>query len=74
MHCPACGSDESKVATTKHGPAKINRIRDCQACGHRWHTAEVAADNLARMESVAQAVRTFAAISRELGDVAAAHG
>ncbi|MES2187985.1 MAG: hypothetical protein V4505_25765 [Pseudomonadota bacterium] len=74
MKCPACCSDESKVATTKHGPARVSRLRDCIACGHRWHTVEVDAQNLARMESAAAAVRTFASISKELDDAAAAHG
>lgn len=65
MQCPACSSPDDRVMSTRVG---------ANACGHRWNTVEVDAQNLARMESAVQAVRTFTSLSRELENAAPAHG
>lgn len=74
MKCPACGSEEQRVLSTRHSAAKVVRLRCCDACGHRWNTAEIDVQNLSRMESAVQAVRSFASLSKELDDAAASHG
>lgn len=73
MKCPACTSEDQRVMSTKHGDAKITRLRVCNACGHRWNTVELGAQNLALMESAVQAVRTFNSLSREIEDAEATH-
>ncbi len=74
MKCPDCNSDDGRVMSTRQGPIKVTRLRCCNACGRRWNTIEVDAQNLARMESAVEAVRTFTNLSRELENVASAHG
>ena len=74
MKCPACSSDDGRVMSTRPGTTKIARLRCCNACGHRWNTVEVAADNLARMESAVKAVRAFNSLTKEIEDAEAAHG
>lgn len=74
MKCPACESTEGRVLSTRDTGAKVARLRGCGACGHRWNTVELPAQNLARMESAVQAVRTFSSLSKELEDAEAAHG
>lgn len=73
MRCPACTSTEQRVLSTRSGDFKITRLRCCDACGHRWNTVEIDAQNLTRMESAVTAVRTFTSLSKELEDAAAAH-
>lgn len=73
MKCPACTSTEQHVLSTRTGDSKITRLRCCDACGHRWNTVEIDAQNLNRMESAVAAVRTFTSLSKEFGDAAAAH-
>lgn len=73
MKCPACTSTEQRVMSTRNGDLKISRLRCCDACGHRWTTVEIDAQNLTRMESAVAAVRTFTNLSKEFGDAAAAH-
>ena len=74
MKCPACSSDEQRVMSTRHGATKVTRLRCCTACGHRWNTVEIEAQNLTRMESAVKAVQAFTSLSKELDDVSAAHG
>lgn len=74
MQCPACSSPEDRVMSTRVGANRVARLRCCNACGHRWNTVEVDAQDLARMESAVQAVRTFTSLSRELENAAPAHG
>lgn len=74
MKCPACTSTEQRVMSTRSGESKITRLRCCEACGHRWNTVEIDAQNLNRMESAITALRTFNSISREIEDAAPAHG
>ncbi|RYF57203.1 MAG: hypothetical protein EOO27_16230 [Comamonadaceae bacterium] len=74
MICPACTSPDQRVMSTRHAPIKVTRLRCCAACGHRWNTVELDAQNLARMESAVQAVRTFTSLSREFDDAEATHG
>lgn len=74
MKCPACTSNEQRVMTTRTHTSKVMRLRCCDACGHRWTTVELDAQNLSRMESAVKAMRSFASLSRELDDVATAHG
>ncbi len=73
MRCPACTSTEQRVLSTRSGDLKITRLRCCDACGHRWNTVEIDAQNLTRMESAVTAVRTFTSLSKELENAAAAH-
>ncbi|MNV50631.1 transcriptional regulator NrdR [compost metagenome] len=73
MKCPACTSTEQRVLSTRPGESKITRLRCCDACGHRWTTAEIDVKNLSRMESAMAAVRTFTSLSREIEDAAPAH-
>lgn len=72
MNCPACTSEEQRVMSTKTGPYKIMRLRECMACGHRWSTVEISSADAALMEQAIQVVRSFASLSREL-DAKAAH-
>lgn len=74
MRCPACESTEGRVISTRDTGPKVARLRSCSACGHRWNTVELSAQNLARMESAVQAVRTFSTLSKELEDAETAHG
>ena len=60
--------------STRNAPLKITRLRCCDACGNRWTTIEVAAADVQRMEAAVSAVRSFASLSREFDDAAAAHG
>ncbi|MFM9926932.1 hypothetical protein VLK31_28375 [Variovorax sp. H27-G14] len=73
MKCPACTSTEQRVLSTRPGDARITRLRCCDACGHRWNTIELSAQNLTRMESAVAAVRTFTSLSKEFEDAAATH-
>lgn len=74
MRCPACNSEDQRVLSTRPGTSKVARLRCCNACGHRWNTVELEAQNLARMESAVKAVRTFNTLSKELADAEASHG
>ncbi|CAN5713129.1 hypothetical protein BH10PSE18_BH10PSE18_07850 [soil metagenome] len=74
MKCPDCGSEDQRVMSTRPGATKVTRLRCCNACGRRWNTIEVDAQNLARMESAVSAVRAFTNLSKELEDAAPAHG
>ena len=74
LKCPACTSTEQRVLNTRNESAKVTRLRCCGACGHRWTTVELDAQNLSRMESAIQAMRSFATLSKELDDGSAAHG
>lgn len=74
MKCPACESTDGRVMSTRDTGAKVARLRCCGACGHRWPTVEMPAQNLARMESAVRAVRTFTSLSKELDDAETAHG
>ena len=41
--CPECRLRKSKVVLTKeviNGEFDVVRRRHCQACGHRWYTAQ----------------------------------
>ena len=43
MRCPACGSFNCRVVSTKRvveGPYEVVRRRRCVACDHRWYTAQ----------------------------------
>ena len=43
MKCPACGSFNCRVVTTKRtteGPYEVVRRRRCVTCDHRWYTAQ----------------------------------
>ena len=43
MKCPACGSFNCRVVTTKRttdGPYETVRRRRCVSCDHRWYTAQ----------------------------------
>lgn len=73
MKCAACTSEEVRVMTTRHTDSKVMRLRCCSACGHRWTTVEVDAQNLSRMESTVKAFRAFATLSREIEDAAPSH-
>ena len=73
MRCPACTSDLVRVMSTRPEPSKIIRLRSCLACGHRWTTHELAAQDVQLMQSAVKAVRTFADLSREIDDATAAH-
>lgn len=72
MKCPACNSEEQRVMTTRPGPTKITRLRACNACGHRWTTAEIDTQSLSRMETAANTVRSLFSLSKELTDGQAA--
>lgn len=74
MKCTACGSEEQRVMSTRMGETKVTRLRQCTACGHRWNTVELDAQNLSKMESAVKAFRTFSNLSKELEDAAPAHG
>lgn len=74
MKCSACGSEEQRVLATRPGETKVTRLRCCAACGHRWSTIEIDAQNLSRMESAVRAFRTFSTLTKELDDAAPAHG
>ena len=44
MHCPFCGTDDTKVIDSRlvsDGEA-VRRRRECQGCGERWTTFETA--------------------------------
>ena len=44
MHCPFCGTDDTKVIDSRlvsHGEA-VRRRRECRDCGERWTTFETA--------------------------------
>lgn len=73
MKCPACTSAEQRVLSTRTADSRITRLRCCDACGHRWNTVEIGAQNLNRMESAVAAVRTFTSLSKELEDAEATH-
>ena len=72
MKCPACSSEEQRVMTTHPGPQKIIRLRACEACGHRWNTAEIDTTSLNQMEIAANTVRSLFTLSKELHDGQAA--
>ncbi|SEA49723.1 hypothetical protein [Variovorax sp. YR216] len=60
--------------STRSAHSKVVRLRSCDACGHRWTTVELDAQNLTRMESAMTAIRSFARLSKEIDDAAATHG
>ena len=62
------------MLSARPGASKGARLQCCNACGHRWNTVELEAQNLARMESAVKAVRTFTTLSKEIADAEAAHG
>lgn len=41
MKCPSCGGSICVISTRKTDPDTISRLRSCNACGHRWTTAEI---------------------------------
>ena len=40
MHCPYCGSEDSKVTDSRHVEGGIKRRRQCLQCGFRFTTYE----------------------------------
>ncbi len=40
MHCPKCGSDESKVIESRDAGDAVRRRRECLSCGSRYTTYE----------------------------------
>ena len=44
MHCPFCGTDDTKVIDSRLVSAgeSVRRRRECQNCGERWTTFETA--------------------------------
>lgn len=66
MKCSACESAKNRVLTTGQSKGQVLRRRECIACHHRWTTAEVNVDKLARMESAVKAIRAFASVNQEL--------
>ena len=42
MQCPQCQAAQSNVYDTKRLGDFVQRLRLCQACGHRWRSYEEA--------------------------------
>jgi transcriptional repressor NrdR len=40
MHCPKCGSEDSKVIESRDTGEAVRRRRECLNCGARWTTYE----------------------------------
>jgi transcriptional repressor NrdR len=40
MHCPKCGSEESKVIESRDTGEAVRRRRECSRCHHRYSTYE----------------------------------
>lgn len=53
--CPACGSENRKVISSRRTGGRLRRRCHCLVCGPdvRWSTVEVAADYLERLEAQA---------------------
>lgn len=65
MKCPACESYEQRVMTTRAFETRIGRLRRCTACGHRWNTVELSAEELRRLSAAADALRSFMRACRD---------
>ncbi|WP_418131404.1 hypothetical protein [Variovorax sp. 278MFTsu5.1] len=74
MKCSACESTDQQVLSTRQSAAKVTRLRRCCACGHKWTTVEMAADNLTLLEKAAKALKQFATLAKEIEDAAPSHG
>lgn len=68
MKCPACTSTEQRVLSTRTGDSKITRLRCCDACGHRWNTVEIGAQDMQRSQSAVTAIRAFMSACKEIED------
>lgn len=73
MKCPACESTEQLVMTTRPVGEKIVRLRRCGACGHRWRTIEMTAENLSLLEKAAEGMRQLAMLVKEINSAAPSH-
>lgn len=68
MKCPACTSTDQRVLSTRTGDSKVTRLRCCDACGHRWNTVEIGAQDLQRSQSAVAAMRAFMSVCKEIED------
>lgn len=55
MNCPTCGHDAHRVLQTNTREDRIQRTRECNGCGHRWHTIEALATEYARANDIVAA-------------------
>lgn len=60
--CPACGGGASTVPETRKRGGRVRRVRRCAACGHRWATVEIGADEERRYMHLARAMRRARAL------------
>ena len=51
MTCPVCGGDTIIINSRKPDVDRVRRRRECTACGHRFTTWEIEADELKRLEA-----------------------
>lgn len=73
MHCPKCGSEESKVIESRDAGSAIRRRRECLDCNNRFTTYErVERPNIAVIKSDGRKVlfdrqKLYNAIQRSVG-------
>ena len=73
MHCPKCGSDDSKVIESRDTGGSIRRRRECEKCNARYTTYErLERPNLAVIKKDGRKVlfdrqKLFNAIQRSVG-------
>lgn len=60
MNCPRCHNHRGQVTDSREDDANstIRRRRRCPACGHRWTTYEVTAEDRAALVERDRRVRT----------------
>ncbi len=66
MNCPACGSGEGIVLTTRTSERLVRRTRQCSRCGKRWATVEAPLE----VHEAATTIRErFAALAAAVGPI-----
>lgn len=59
MICPDCSSPHSSVLETRKGNSHDRRRRECLSCNHRWTTAEITAEDLAKYTKAEEALQNI---------------
>jgi len=57
VNCPLCRHGTSHVLRTSSEDLRIARVRQCDGCGHRWNTEEIAAGTARKAREVLERVR-----------------
>lgn len=65
IECPSCACPNTHVVDSRDSPHGRRRTRQCDDCGHRFPTVELAADKLKAFTTAAALVDRFEKLRKE---------